>query len=205
MPEPCRLHVYMRTTTIRVPSETRDRLNNLARQRGRTAGEVVDELVREADDRALLAAAEESWRRIGADREALAAYQAETGDRGLRSAAAEALSKPPRQGDVVSADPDPTRGSEQAKPRPFIVVSVDQLNRSPLGLSLVVPTTLTDFPSALHVDIKPPEGGLREKSFAMPEQLRVLSHKRVSKRLGKVRPSTLTELLRRCRLLLRDP
>ena len=69
----------MRTTTIRVPSETRDRLNNLARQRGTTAGEVVDELVREADDRALLAAAEESWRRIGADREALAAYQAETG------------------------------------------------------------------------------------------------------------------------------
>jgi predicted DNA-binding protein len=68
----------MKTTTIRVPSETRDRLNALARQRGASAGEIVDELVREADDRALLAAAEESWRRIGADREALAAYKAET-------------------------------------------------------------------------------------------------------------------------------
>lgn len=65
------------TTTIRVPSDTRDRLNALARQRGASAGEVVDELVREADDRALLAAAEESWRRIGSDREALAAYKAE--------------------------------------------------------------------------------------------------------------------------------
>ena len=109
------------------------------------------------------------------------------------------------QGDVVWADPDPTRGSEQAKPRPFIVVSVDQLNRSPLGLSLVVPLTRTDFSNALHVEIKPPDGGLREKSFAMPEQLRALSHERVSKRPGEVRPPTLAELLRRCRLLLRDP
>jgi mRNA-degrading endonuclease toxin of MazEF toxin-antitoxin module len=38
---------------------------------------------------------------------------------------------------VVWADPDPTRGAEQAKPRPFIVVSVDHVNRSPLRLSLV--------------------------------------------------------------------
>lgn len=68
----------MKTTTIRVPSDTRDRLNALARQRGASAGEVVDELVREADDRALLSDAEESWRRLAADREALAAYKAET-------------------------------------------------------------------------------------------------------------------------------
>jgi mRNA interferase MazF len=114
------------------------------------------------------------------------------------------LSQPPRQGDVLWADPDPTRGAEQAKARPFIVVSIDPLNRSPLGLSLVVPTTRTDFSNALHLEIKPPEGGLRERSFAMPEQLRALSHERVSKRLGRVRAATLTELLRRCRLLLQE-
>jgi mRNA interferase MazF len=114
------------------------------------------------------------------------------------------LSQPPSQGDVVWADPDPTRGSEQAKPRPFIVVSVDPLNWSPLGLSLVVPMTRTDFSNALHLEIKPPDGGLRERSFVMPEQLRALSHERVSKRLGKVRASTLAELLRRCRLLLQE-
>jgi mRNA interferase MazF len=114
------------------------------------------------------------------------------------------LSEPLRQGDVVWADPDPTRGSEQAKPRPFIVVSVDPLNRSPLGLSLVVPTTRTDFANALHLEINPPEGGLRERSFAMPEQVRALAHERVSKKLGKVRAGTLAELLRRCRLLLQD-
>jgi predicted DNA-binding protein len=70
----------MRTTTIRVPAETRDRLNALAKRRGAPAGEVVAELVREADDRALLADAEESWTRLGADPQALAAYRAESAE-----------------------------------------------------------------------------------------------------------------------------
>lgn len=70
----------MKTTTIRVPSETRDRLNALARRRGAPAGEVVAELVREADDRALLANAEESWERLASDPAALAAYRAQAGE-----------------------------------------------------------------------------------------------------------------------------
>jgi mRNA interferase MazF len=115
------------------------------------------------------------------------------------------LSRELRQGDVVWADPDPTRGSEQAKARPFVVVSIDQLNRSPIGLSLVVPLTRTDFSNALHLELAPPEGGLRERSFAMPEQLRTLAHERVTRRLGALRGATLTELLRRCRLVLSEP
>jgi mRNA interferase MazF len=114
------------------------------------------------------------------------------------------LSAPPRQGDLVWADPDPTRGSEQARARPFAIVSVDQLNRSPLGLSIAVPLTRTDFSNALHVQIEPPEGGLAERSFAMPEQLRALSHERVTRRLGTLRGATVAELLRRCRLLLSE-
>jgi len=45
----------------------------------------------------------------------------------------------PTQGDVYWADPDSTRGSEQAKERPFANVSVDQLNRSALDFSLEEP------------------------------------------------------------------
>lgn len=70
----------MGTTTIRVPTETRDRLNALARKRGTPAGEIVAELVREADDRALLADAEESWTQLSADPRALAAYRLKTAD-----------------------------------------------------------------------------------------------------------------------------
>jgi predicted DNA-binding protein len=76
----CRLNVYMetRTTTIRVPSETRDQLNALARRRGTPAGELVAELVREADDSALLADAVASWERLGSEPRALASYRAES-------------------------------------------------------------------------------------------------------------------------------
>jgi mRNA interferase MazF len=109
----------------------------------------------------------------------------------------------PQQGDVYWTDPDPTRGREQAKSRPFVIVSVDQLNQTNLGLSLAVPLTRTNFGNALHLAIPASEGGLREDGFAMPEQLRAISHERLSRRLGSLRPKTIEDLLRRCRVLLR--
>lgn len=109
----------------------------------------------------------------------------------------------PSQGDVYWADPDPTKGREQAKSRPFVIVSVDQLNQTSLSLSLAVPLTRTNFDNALHLEIPKSEGGLTEDGFAMPEQLRAISHERLSRRLGRVRPRTLEELLRRCRVLLK--
>jgi mRNA interferase MazF len=115
------------------------------------------------------------------------------------------LSDSPRQGDIVWANPDPTRGREQAKARPFAIVSVDQLNSASLGVSLAVPLTRTDFANALHLELAPPEGGVRARSFAMPEQMRALAHERIARRLGRLDGGTLSELLRRCRLLLNDP
>ncbi len=109
----------------------------------------------------------------------------------------------PQQGDVYWASPDPTRGRERTKTRPFVIVSVDQLNQASLGLSLAVPLTRTDFGSALHLAIPASEGGLQEDGFAMPEQLRAIPHERLSRRLGSLRPKTLEELLKRCRILLR--
>jgi mRNA interferase MazF len=109
----------------------------------------------------------------------------------------------PHQGDVYWTDPDPTRGREQAKARPFAIVSVDQLNQTSLDLSLAVPLTRTDFGNSLHLAIPASEGGLKEDGFAMPEQLRAVSHERLSRRLGGLRPRTLDELLKRCRILLR--
>ena len=68
------------TTTIRVPAETRDRLNALARRRGLPASEIVTELITEADDRSLLADAEAGWTQLAADPAALAVYRAEAAD-----------------------------------------------------------------------------------------------------------------------------
>ena len=54
-------------------------LNGLAKRRGTPAGEIVAELVREADDRALLDDAEQGWQRLATDPQALAAYRSEAG------------------------------------------------------------------------------------------------------------------------------
>jgi hypothetical protein len=63
---------------VRVTPATRDRLNALARRRGASAHDVIEELVRGADDRALLADAEACWRRLASNPAALTAYRHET-------------------------------------------------------------------------------------------------------------------------------
>ena len=67
-----------RTTTIRVPTETRDRLKALAALRGESASEVVAKLVDDASEETMLAEAAAGFERLAADAEALAAYRSET-------------------------------------------------------------------------------------------------------------------------------
>lgn len=68
------------TTTIRVPTETRDRLKAISRRRGEPAGEVVADLVRAADEEELLAEMGAGFERLAADSDALAAYRAESAE-----------------------------------------------------------------------------------------------------------------------------
>lgn len=65
------------TTTIRVPVETRDRLNALSRRRGEPAGEVIAKLVSSADEEELLAEIAAGFGKLAGDANALAAYRAE--------------------------------------------------------------------------------------------------------------------------------
>lgn len=81
----CRLLIYMAaadTTTIRVPTQTRDRLKALAARRGETASETVAQLVSAADEEAMLAEVAAGFERLASDPEALAAYRAESGEIG---------------------------------------------------------------------------------------------------------------------------
>ena len=74
------------------------------------------------------------------------------------------------------ADPDPVVGHEQGGRRPFLIVSVDAMNRSRAGLMIAVPLTTTDRGNALHVSARAPRTGASSRvSFAMPEMARVLS------------------------------
>lgn len=110
---------------------------------------------------------------------------------------------PARQGEVWFVDLDPTRGREQAGRRPAVVVSVDQLGTGPSELAIVVPLTRTERPNPLYVAIEPPEGGVREPSYAMPEMVRAVSRQRLVERWGTLRPATVEQVLQRVHLLLR--
>lgn len=97
----------------------------------------------------------------------------------------------PRRGGLYMVDPGPTIGREQAGRRPYLVLSVDQMNKAPIGLAIAVPLTTTEWGSRFHVRIEPSESGLPRVSYAMPEMARSLSVLRFERHLGEVRTETV--------------
>jgi len=100
----------------------------------------------------------------------------------------------PRRGDVWYADLDPTRGREQAGYRPVLIISVDEFNKGPAELVIIVPFTTRRRALASRVPVEPPEGGLAQTSFVRCEDVRSISKDRLSRRLGSVSPSTLAQV-----------
>lgn len=79
-------------------------------------------------------------------------------------------------GDVVWADLDPSRGHEQMKRRPLVVVSNERYNRL-CNLSMVVPITSRETGYPLHIDVglvPGEEGKAPIRGFAEAEQLKAL-------------------------------
>jgi predicted transcriptional regulator len=66
------------TTTIRVSTQTRDRLKALAARRGESSSEVVAKLVIAADEEAMLDEVAAGFERMVGNPEVLAAYRAES-------------------------------------------------------------------------------------------------------------------------------
>ena len=104
------------------------------------------------------------------------------------------------RGDVWLADLNPIRGREQAGTRPVVIVSAAFLQRA--GLVVVVPFTTRLRGLQLHVLVEPPEGGLRQRSEAMPEMERSISMDRLLERWGGVSVETMIQLKERLRLVL---
>jgi mRNA interferase MazF len=107
----------------------------------------------------------------------------------------------PRRGDIWWLDFDPTTGREQGGRQPALVLSADRFNASRRGLVVVAPLTTTLRGFAWHVEIEPPEGGLRQRSAVMVEQVRSVSVARLAGRLGAVEPATVARVATRLRLL----
>lgn len=109
------------------------------------------------------------------------------------------------RGEIWLVDFEPVRGHEQGRQRPALILSNDQFNNGPAGLLIVVPlTTKERARMPLRVMIDPPDGGVRERSWALCEAVRSISTSRLvqGEAWGTVSARTLDAVVFRVRTLL---
>lgn len=101
------------------------------------------------------------------------------------------------------ADLEPITGREQGGKRPCLVLSDDLFNHGPAELIVVLPVTSRKRDIPLRIPIEPPEGGLRVSSYIMPEMIRSISARRLSRRLGPISPEKMALVETHVSVLLR--
>ena len=88
------------------------------------------------------------------------------------------------RGDIVWANLDPTQGSEQSGLRPVLVLSQDVFNDrsgTVIAVALTSQSPSAGFPLTLELS----DSNLPKKSWVKISQIRVLSVKRLGRKLGK--------------------
>ena len=108
----------------------------------------------------------------------------------------------PSRGDIWQIDFNPTKGHEQSGIRPALVVSIDAFTHGPAGLVIVLPITSVAKGVPIHVEVKPPEGGLTMRSYVKCEDIRSVSIDRLSRRLGALSDDTLETVDHRLKIIL---
>ncbi len=98
----------------------------------------------------------------------------------------------PRRGDVYLVAFDPTLGAEIKKTRPALVLQNDIANRH--SSITVVAAITSQFEGHLYptqVLVSKPEGGLRTDSVVLLNQIRSVDKRRLVRRLGTLKASTM--------------
>ena len=98
------------------------------------------------------------------------------------------------RGDIVWANLDPTIGNEQQGLRPVIVISQAIFNNrsgTVIALALTSQQPKAGFPLTLELKSK----GLPKRSWVKIGQIRTLSVKRLTKKLGKADPEELDRII----------
>ncbi|MGI5244355.1 type II toxin-antitoxin system PemK/MazF family toxin [Dactylosporangium sp. CA-139066] len=107
-----------------------------------------------------------------------------------------------RTGEIWLAELDPTVGHEQGGRRPVVVVSSNGLHGLPINMVIVVPLTSHDRGLITQPRIGGSGSGLRQASFARPEDMRAIDASRLQRRLGNVSNDDLTEIRKIIRYFL---
>jgi mRNA interferase MazF len=98
------------------------------------------------------------------------------------------------RGDIVWADPDPTRGHEQGGRRPVVVVSQDVFNARS---GTVIAMAITSQPQKAGFPLTLELAGtkLPKRSWVKIGQIRTLSTKRIGAKIGRVPAEELDRLI----------
>ncbi len=98
------------------------------------------------------------------------------------------------RGEVRWADLNPVRGNEQAGLRPVLILSHDVFNErsgTVIAVAITSQPQRAGFPLTLESDSK----DLPKKSWIKISQIRTLSVERIGKRLGRVTPEELAQVV----------
>jgi mRNA interferase MazF len=107
------------------------------------------------------------------------------------------------RGSIWAVDLDPTRGHEQGKKRPCLVLSAEDFNVGPTELAVIAPLTSQYRPLSWLVPLEPPEGGIIKRSYIICNQLRMVSLERFSScSLGTIKSTTMEKVEILVRMLL---
>jgi mRNA interferase MazF len=108
----------------------------------------------------------------------------------------------PSRGEIWLVDLNPTRGHEQSGRRPGLVLSVDLFNHGSAGLVVLLPLTTRAKNIPFHVELIPPEGGIKQRSFVKCEDIRSVATERLFRKIGSISPPTMQQIEDRVRILL---
>ena len=98
------------------------------------------------------------------------------------------------RGDIVWADLDPTLGHEQAGRRPVLILSQDVFNERS-GTVIALALTSQEPPAGFPLTLELSGTKLPKRSWAKISQIRTLSVKRLSGKLGHLSPEQMSQIL----------
>ncbi|HLD58125.1 MAG TPA: type II toxin-antitoxin system PemK/MazF family toxin [archaeon] len=109
-----------------------------------------------------------------------------------------------KRGDIVLVNLEPTRGPEQGKIRPCVVVQNNIANQfSPTTIIVPLTTKISGKEYSTEPTILPEESGLQEKSAVLCNQIRTISiEDRILKEAGTLKPETMEKINKALKLTL---
>ena len=100
-----------------------------------------------------------------------------------------------KRGEIYRADLDPVLGSEQGGVRPVLIVQNDLGNMtSPTVIVVPLTSRRKRLRQRTHVQVSPPEGGLRCDSLILCEQVRTIEKSRLGPYLGALTEESLARV-----------